>query len=324
MISVKGTAEPGSPIRCGEIYTTTDPEGNFEFSLPVSRIHNTIRIQSGADCLERRFVCDFDNRKRYNFFIDDNIFFMTEIYRKKHRSIFDSFYLKFLRDMHEKYDFKVTLNMFRSNNHDRETPPFDLEVFPETYKSEFEDNAHWLRLAFHAYSEFPDNPYGKAFPEKLPEHYEQVVSQLERIAGKSVVISPVLMHFYEIANANSRKYIREKGMRIFTQPERYWEELQKKWGRNVLAEYHYGFDQLQIPLLFMCNLFPTPVLLQKLEEAYETPGKNFLCVGTHEQYSYPFYSAYIPEHFQRVEAVLRSLKDHGFQSSFFTETLLQD
>ena len=138
------------------------------------------------------------------------------------------------------------------------------------------------------------------------------------------MISPVLMHFYEISNADSRKFIRNQGMRIFTQPDRYWDSLQEKNGRPVLAEYNYEFDQLQIPLLFMCNLFPTDILLEKLETAYQTPGRDFLNIGTHEQYSYPFYSAYIPEHFQRIEATLQSLEKHGFQSSFFTESLLQN
>ena len=32
-------------------------------------------------------------------------------------------------------------------------------MFPDKYKSEFEDNAHWLRLAFHSENEFPAIPY---------------------------------------------------------------------------------------------------------------------------------------------------------------------
>ena len=42
--------------------------------------------------------------KMYNFFIDDNIFFFTDIFRKNCSSIFEHFYLDNLKNIHETLD----------------------------------------------------------------------------------------------------------------------------------------------------------------------------------------------------------------------------
>ena len=50
---------------------------------------------------------------------------------------------------------------------------------------------------------------------------------------------------------------------------------------------------------------------------------GFLLVGDHEQYAYPFYSNYQPDHLERMETMIRSLAEHGYESTYFTETLLK-
>ena len=61
--------------------------------------------------------------KKYNFFIDDNIFFFNDIQKHCYPSVFDNFYLGGLRKAHEKYGTKFTLNCFWKNWHN---PSFDL------------------------------------------------------------------------------------------------------------------------------------------------------------------------------------------------------
>ena len=69
--------------------------------------------------------------KKYNFFIDDNIFFFNDIYEHCHASIFDQFYLNGLKKAHLKYGTKFTLNCFWRNSHN---PSFDLSQFPDKYQ----------------------------------------------------------------------------------------------------------------------------------------------------------------------------------------------
>jgi hypothetical protein len=110
-----------------------------------------------------RVVWDRYSRRRYRVSIDDNIYFLRDIVQKGYKSLFDNFYLKSLRDLHNKYGTKYTLNLFF------ETPEkdFTLDKFPDRFKGEWADNADWLRLTFHAWSEFPDRPYQYASAEKI-------------------------------------------------------------------------------------------------------------------------------------------------------------
>lgn len=322
ILNIQGKTEPGAAVSAGDFSAISDAAGNFTIPYRVTETFNDVTISCGAESVQCRFVCDFDTRKRYNFFIDDNIFFLTEIVRENHKSIFDSFYLDFLRSLHRKYGFKVTLNMFYENSHEYANG-FNSSMLTEKYKSEFEDNVHWLKLAFHAYGEFPNAPYSEVYPEKLPEHHKILESEIKRYAGEKSWIEPVLMHFYGINSDTSRKFIADAGMNCFTQPEKVWEDRFEQFGRKVLAQYDYQFNQLELQLLFMVNLLKEDELLAKLEGAYAEKGRDFILCGTHEQYSYPFYSNYIPEHFQRMESVVRSLTDHGYEAVYFTETLLK-
>ena len=319
---ILGRTEPGRVVTAGTVSAVAGQDGIFSLPFHAENPFYDLTLTDGVSEQRLRFVCDTDPRKRYNFFIDDNVFFLTEIARKQYKSVFESFYLDFLRTLHRKYGFKVTLNMFYDNAHDPEH--FNTSELDTRYRSEFEDNADWLRLAFHAYSEFPGAPYGKVYPEKLPEHHRIVTDEIRRFAGEKTLIEPVLLHFHDIASDASRKYIADAGMRCFTPSmERHWLPLFEKLGRKITAQYNYQFNQLELQLLFMVNLYPEEKLLAMLEDAYREQDRNFLLVGTHEQYSYPFYSNYIPEHFQRMESVVRSLTDHGYESVYFTETLLK-
>jgi len=43
---------------------------------------------------------------------------------------------------------------------------------------------------------------------------------------------------------------------------------------------------------------------------------------THEQYFWPFYRHYLPDHPQRLDVTLRWVTEHGFKPVFFHEGFL--
>lgn len=43
---------------------------------------------------------------------------------------------------------------------------------------------------------------------------------------------------------------------------------------------------------------------------------------THEQYFWPFYKSYVPDHAQRLDAAIRWVTEHGYKPVFFHEGLL--
>ena len=113
----------------------------------------TVSMNSGEIREEKTLRCIWHQTSfpRYRLQVDDNIFFLRDIHQQDYKSLFDSFYLSMYRELHQKYGSKFTLNIFNS------TPERDfvLADFSGKYKSEWEDNADWLRLAFHAENEFP-------------------------------------------------------------------------------------------------------------------------------------------------------------------------
>jgi len=100
-----------------------------------------------------RVLWDRYSQPRYRFSIDDNSFFLRDIVRKDYPSLFDCFYLKGLRDLHTKYGARFVLNIYYTTK-----DGFELPQFPDRYKSEWQDNSDWLKLAFHAYADKPAAP----------------------------------------------------------------------------------------------------------------------------------------------------------------------
>ena len=245
-------------------------------------------------------------QKRYNFFIDDNIFFFTDILRENFSSVFQHFYLDGLRKVHEKYGTVFTLNCFYHNYHE---PEFDLSLFPDKYRSEFEDNSDWLKFAFHAYSEFPSAPYGKAYPEKLEEHYRLWEKEMLRIAGVNTLIAPVIVHCFDTLEPG-RKFLREQGMKMYAVRK------DGKFG------YSGQFDQIEMPVDMFLNMYFSDIagILNDLQQKISA-GQQALLIGSHEQYAYLRYSNYIPEYFNGIDAVCRMLSENGYSSVYYSETI---
>jgi len=144
-----------------------------------------------------RVLWDRYSEKRYRFSIDDNSFFLRQIARERPKSLFDCFYLKILRDLHRKYGAKFTVNVFYA------TPgnDFTLAEFPTDYRGEWADNGDWLKLAFHAYAEFPDRPYQYASAEKLATDFDLVAGEILRIAGDMKRTEPTKTEFQILMRA---------------------------------------------------------------------------------------------------------------------------
>lgn len=242
--------------------------------------------------------------KMYNFFIDDNVFFFDDIFRHSFQSVFDSFYLAGLKRAHERFGTRFTLNTFFHNWHH---PEFDLSQFPDRYRSEFEANSDWLRLAFHGQSEFPKRPYSDAYPEKIGEHYEQWRREIVRIAGEKTVIAPVIFHFFDAA-PNARQFMRGQGMKVHA----------VRMGEN--GSYNAEFDQYEIPVDIILNLFFADIAgIRSTLEGKIAAGHQKILIGSHEQYAYRHYKNFIPEYFDGLFAACEVMKNNGYEPVYFNE-----
>ena len=242
--------------------------------------------------------------KKYNFFIDDNIFFFNDIQKHCYPSVFDNFYLGGLRKAHEKYGTKFTLNCFWKNWHN---PSFDLGQFPDKYRGEFERNSSWLKFAFHAFEEFPGYPYSRAYPDQLPAHYERLMSELARIVGKGSLIAPVIMHYFDLTPEN-RIFMRNHGMKFFAVRD----------GETIVWNRDYAMYDMPVDAIL--NLFKDDLagIRERLRSRIGA-GKNLICIGSHEQYAFRSYANYIPEYFQEIDTALEVMAENGYESVYFHE-----
>ena len=255
--------------------------------------------------------------KRFKFQIDDNSFWLRDLARKNYKSLFDCFYLEGLRKLYRKYGARFELNCFYS------TPErdFDLSQMPERWKSEFEDNAHWLRLAFHADNEFPDNPYQATSADLFVKDFDKTADQLRRFAGKAYT-PPAIIHW---GNIRPETYIPlfKRGVRTlsgyFIKSSRGNWVVSFQLPDNVCRYMldHEGYYDFNSGLAFsklhiVCNNVTKDRTKPTLQSFANNPNTSqMIDFLTHEQYFWPFYKNYLPDHFERLDAAIGFAVEQG-------------
>ena len=253
--------------------------------------------------------------KRYRLAVDDGVYFLRDIAVNKYRSLFDCPFLGMLRSLQT----KVVINLFF------ETPDadFNLAAMPADYQSEWADNAGWLRLAFHARREFPSRPYATANAETLLRDYDDVAQEVLRFAGATVWSPTTVIHFCELP-ATLLPALASRGVQILS--GMFIRNPQGCWVAN------YGLDSAVSAAVAETGLASDPrsgitfsridLILNNTPVAKICPALARLGSGrvldllTHEQYSWPFYQRFLPDHTERLQAATRWCAEHGFESTF--------
>jgi hypothetical protein len=274
-----------------------------------------------------RVVWDKHSFPRYRFSVDDNSFFLRDIAQQQYASLFDSWYLKIFRDLHAKYAAKFVLNIYYTTE-----DGFELPQFSDRYKSEWRDNADWLRLAFHAYANEPARPYQNAAPSKLIADLDQVAEQIVRFAGEETYSPPTVVH-WAMVQPTALKPLYERGVRVLSG---YFRPSNGGWDINYLvdakrSEYlsrHDALKDFSSGIVFskvdiVCNTTPIDKIVATLAPLAEDPNTaEIMDLFTHEQYFWPFYSHFLADHAKRLDVAIRWVTEHGYKPVLFHEGLL--
>jgi hypothetical protein len=349
-ISVSGTAPEGQPVTVNGVYARRSGE-RFATEVVLDAFEtDLVAVSNGVTGRSEhriRVVWDRHSKPRYRFTIDDNSFFLRDIATKKYKSLFECPYLSGLRELNRKYGTKFSLNLFYT------TPEndFNLSQFPASYKGEWGDCAHWLKLAFHAYAEFPDRPYQNCTPEKLAKDLDLVAGEIVRFAGDATYSPPTVIHWgmvhptvWPVLTRRNVKvltgfFMPNTGSSYTTESEDF--DVEKAgtpfgydvnyWLDNLRSEYltrHDALKDFASGLVFskvdiVCNNVPLQQVESVLEPLVRDPNTaEIMDLLTHEQYFWPFYFNYRPDHFQRVDAALRFCTDRGYEPVFLHEGFL--
>lgn len=328
-IRVAGSVPPGAKL---ELFTADGREipasvqdGAFQavalLKDRITEIKARTTINGAPREIRTRVVWAKNSYRRFRCYIDDHSFFFRDICAKNYKSIFDCFYLARLRELHRNFGAKINLNCFNTTP-DRD---FRLSMFPDKYKSEFEDNADWLRLAFHSENEFPDIPYLDATPEKLAAEFDLVAGELKRIAG-SAYTAGLQIHWADVP-PDCYRVLADRGVKMLPTRGRRPDAKEKK-----ICDYHLPDDVLEYlcdnqgwmhfesGLIFYsgstggCDWTPVGKIAANILRRIEVPSNSHLInIGGHEQYWWPFYKNFVPDIYERYATAFRFVLDRGYK-----------
>ncbi len=333
-IIVEGLAAPQAVVLVNGIPAKRN-DRKFSCAVRLSEKVNTVTAESndyfGIKTQTITVFWDKKSFKRCNFFVDDCCFFLRNIALDKPASIFDELFLGRLKRIHEKYDSKFTLNLFFHDDHH----DFSISDFPADYRAEFQANSDWLRMSFHAYSEFPDRPYQHADAEKLADDYDLICKEVCRFAGKECFIAPMVIH-WAMTNPDNFSVLTERGTSCiagaFLGGIAYIGETHNRQVTDIGFHYekdvaHYIVDNhrfydrfhniVLIDSLLCCNYSAQEDIAEKFASLEK--NRDTVNLMTHEQYCYPDYFNYIPDHLDRIEKACELAHAAGYKPVWFNE-----
>lgn len=255
--------------------------------------------------------------KTYCFTVDDNIRFLKEIAERRPVSLFDHPYLKMYRRLHEAHGVKVQLNLFERLEN------FDLSQMPDTYRKEWEAQAHWLKLSFHSREE-TFHPYETAAYDQVFTDCQRVHEEILRFATASNLAKTTTIHWCQTTEEGVRALYDlgvegllglfgngENPKTSYSLAEDYAKELRQ--GKTLCIG-----DVSFAAITFVINNYNQGEILAKLDGLQE---RDALKVMIHEQYFYPDYDSYQPDFEEKLSACFARLTDMGYQSRFFEEVI---
>ncbi|MFH1567604.1 MAG: FlgD immunoglobulin-like domain containing protein [Gemmatimonadota bacterium] len=210
--------------RDGAAWTVRHPAGTARWSAgrwspfvvrlsapePVLDLEVEVRSGQGPRVLAGAAYVDPDPRRTYAVTIDDVVDVFYELSRPgAYPSLFDHPTLGFMRRMHEEYGAVFSLYLFYRGNIFAD---FDLARTTDGYRQEWQDNADWLRLGFHARSALRPQPYRSATYGRAAADYAEVQAEVRRFAGEGVWDAFLRSHWWAGSAAACRAW-RDAGTR---------------------------------------------------------------------------------------------------------------
>ena len=364
-IQIEGISEYGRPVKVNGVPAEMDGRifrAEIELTQKFNDVTASVLTPFGTYSQTVTLVWDKKSFRRFNFYIDDHSFLFTDLAKERPQRAFDHFYLKGLKDIHDKYGLKVTLNCFFHNDHHE----FVLSDMPDIWKGEFIDNSDWLKLSFHSYGEFPDRPYLEASAEEFGRDYDLVKNEIIRFAGEECWIPPFVIHWANINPAVANELIK-RGTRCYSRRFRpcvmggpsladrqKGGDMSKIQSRscsgtdrstiNEGLDMHYSISEENyyvakhncyydpaLGIFFLCgcctcNLVPIEEIPKRFARQKANAEKykyEVFCAASHEQYTFPYYPNYIPDHLQRIECATRCMvEDLGCKPVFANDGIM--
>ncbi len=332
-LGVFGEAPEGASVKVNG--QPAEREGTLFRAKALLRQTKTDLVAELADGSGRDTVTvlwDRTDTKRYRYSLDDNILFLRDIAQDPaaYPSLFDHWYLAFWRKMHREYGTKVHINLYYQDVEHT----FNLSQFPDRYKGEWQANADWLRLSFHALQDKPDRIYQNATYDQMARDFELVMNEIQRFAGPELTSTFTTVHWAE-APLEACRALRDRGLEgllglfITSAPDasftRYY--LSKELSAHIAereAWKDFDEDLVFISCDAVVNGFALDRIVPYLDDMELNPHRlDMVELLIHEQYFRQELFYHQPDVFQKVETSIKWVAERGYEPSFWQEGLLE-
>ena len=298
---------------------------------------------------------------RYNFYIDDHIFTFTDLAKERPARAFDHFYLKGLKSIHDKYGTKFSLNCFYHNAHHefllKDMPDiWKSEFIDNSDWLKFSFHAY-SEFPDRPYAEASAEDIGRDWDLVQNEiiRFAGEESYIPPCVTHWVNIHPAAAQ--EMIRRGTRCYAGSLRLKVMGGPS-----LADRQGGGNMAKIqersitgndrgpdmlgfklHYGFEEesnyylnhrsYYDPLLNLCfyangvccNLLPIEEIPGKVKSILDIADKHnaeTFGVVSHEQYTFPYYPNYLPDHMERMDLTARLYTEAGCKPVFFNDGIL--
>jgi hypothetical protein len=300
--------------------------GTYTAAVALKAYKNVIEVRDTASGEKQGIVVYWlkNVADRYRLSLDDNIWFLKDINANagNYKSIFENPYLGFLKHVHDTFGTKIHLNLFY------QTEGFNLSQMTDKYKSEWKNNAGWLRLSFHALQEFPDRPYLTAGYDQVKHDCILVKDQIRRFAGEELM-GPVTTLHWGAAVVEGTRALRDEGylalagyfnaegpdtVSYYVNDEKRLHVNDRFIWRDNMEGIIFSRMALVINTVKLEEIVP---LLDRLRSSGHKPPYADLMI--HEQYFYPSYFNYQPDFRDKVITAVKWAADNGYKPAFLSE-----
>lgn len=159
--------------------------GNGSLPLTLNDLQERLAtLESGGVALKKKLM---------HLSVDDVILTFKELTESTYTSLFEHPVLAFFKQMNDQYGAVFSLYAFYTDlTNGVET--FNLSQMTDRFKAEFEANSDWLKIGFHARE--VTSSYGGGGSVNAGIHYNEVINQVIRFAGKKSIDKVVRLGFY--------------------------------------------------------------------------------------------------------------------------------
>jgi hypothetical protein len=308
-------------------------DGLYQASVSLKSYENTVTVTCGKET-ETLKVYRFKNYVgKYRLSLDDNIWFLEDLAKNSriYRSLFENPYLNLMKRIHDRYGTKIHINIYYQTE-----GSFNLTMMPDKYKSEWMENADWLRLSFHALADKPDKPYIRAGYDEVKRDCEKVLEQIRRFAGEPLIGPVTTLHWGE-ATPEGCRALRDCGYKCLVAdfnvdnelaervPVSYYLSLEQR--RNIFRRFIWK-DNANDIIFFRSAIIIDTHPLDKIEPFLDNIGNHpnrsaYIDLLIHEQYFYPHYKGYQPEYEEKILTAVRWAVNKGYKPAFLDECIFE-